>query len=91
MTQRIRDLPSLGPASEKQLAEIGVKTVAQLRKLGPVKAFHALRFRYGKRITLNYLWALECGLKDMDWRDLPAARKADLKLEVAALEAKQTK
>ena len=45
---RIRDLPSLGPASEAQLAEIGIPSVEALRALGPAKAYLVLKFRYGR-------------------------------------------
>lgn len=84
---RIRDLPSLGPASEAQLAEIGIPSVEALRALGPAKAYLVLKFRYGRSISLNFLWAIECGLRGQDWRTLTADRKAELRAEVAALEA----
>lgn len=87
---RIRDLPSLGPTSEAQLAEIGILSVDALRALGPAKAYLALKFRYGRSISLNYLWAIECGLSGQNWRTLTADRKTVLRAEVATLEA-QTK
>jgi DNA transformation protein and related proteins len=83
---RIRDLPGLGPKSEAQLAEIGIESVEALRQLGPARAWLALKFRFGRTISRNFLHALEAGIRGVDWRSLTPVRKAELEAEVSRTE-----
>jgi DNA transformation protein len=70
---RIRDLRNLGPKTEKMLAEIGVRTVADLRRRGAVRAYHELQ-RAGVTSSLNMLWALAGALEPWPegrhWREI---------------------
>jgi DNA transformation protein len=77
-TQRIADLPNLGPVTQRQLASLGIHTPAQLAGLGPIEAWFQLRSAYS---TVNRicLYALVGALEGVDWRDLPAAVLADLR------------
>jgi DNA transformation protein len=81
----ISQLRNLGPATERMLAEIGVATSADLRELGSVEAFHKLRFVFGKRVSLNALYAMEAAILECDWRLLSADDK--IKLRNAAFAA----
>jgi DNA transformation protein len=54
---RIRDLRNLGARSERLLASIGVHSPEELRRRGPVRAFHELKHA-GITSSLNMLWAL---------------------------------
>lgn len=75
----LADLPSLGPKSAQMLLEIGVTDLPTLAALGPVACFRSLRFRFGKRVTLNFLYALECAIRGLDWRLLEPERKTELR------------
>src|SRR4051812_36478644 len=71
----------VGPVTEKRLIAVGVGDLAALRKLGSVKAYQRLKFRYGKDATLNALFGLEAVLRGCHWRAIPAARKEELKID----------
>ena len=75
----LSDLPSLGVTSAKLLAEVGIEDVLSLREHGAVGSFTALRMQFGKRITINWIYALECALLGIDWRLLSDERKAELR------------
>lgn len=81
----LADLPSLGPKSAQMLAEIGVQDLHTLAGLGPIACFRSLRFRFGKRVTLNFLYALECAIRGLDWRLLEPERKAELRAAARAV------
>jgi DNA transformation protein len=91
----LADLPSLGPTSARMLAETGVTDFATLSALGPIACFRSLRFRYGKRVTLNFLYAMECAIRGLDWRLLEPERKAELRAAargvIAELELSRTR
>ena len=67
------------------LIEAGIPDVKTLRKLGTLGAYRRLRFHFGKRISTNFAYAIECGLRGMDWRLLEADRKAELKAAAQAI------
>ena len=81
----LADLPSLGPKSAQMLADTGVTDLKTLTALGPIACFRSLRFRFGKRVTLNFLYALECAIRGLDWRLLDAERKAELRAAAHAV------
>jgi DNA transformation protein len=78
--------PGIGPVTEKRLIEVGVGSVAALRKLGAVKAYQRLKFRFGKDVTLNALYGLEAVLTGKHWRAITPARKAELRRSATAQE-----
>lgn len=80
-------LPSLGKVSAQMLVEAGIPDVETLRHLGPIEGYRRLRFFHGRRVTLNFVYALECAILGIDWRDLSAGRKAQLRAEARAAEA----
>ena len=84
MSDPIETLPNLGPFTARCLAEIDVTTVSALRRLGSVEAFARLKFRFGREISLNALWAMDAGLAGLHWRDIGVERKAELKALLAA-------
>jgi nucleotidyltransferase/DNA polymerase involved in DNA repair len=77
-TQRIADLPNLGPVTERQLASLGIHTPAQLADLGPIEAWLQLRAAY-PTVNRICLYALVGAREGIDWRDLPATVLADLR------------
>ena len=68
-------LRNLGPKSAKLLAEAGVTTIAELRLIGPARAFQRARALKPRAVSLNLLWAIAAGLQNRDWRDLTAKEK----------------
>src|SRR5215813_8556567 len=72
-------LPSLGRTSAQMLIEVGIPDEAMLRRLGPQACFRALRFRFGRRVSTNFIYALECAIRGIAWRALAPRRKAALR------------
>ena len=66
---------NLGPASERMLV---IHTPEQLDQVGAVEAYRRA-VDAGAYASLNFLWSLDAALLDLEWRNLPAARKADLR------------
>jgi len=77
----IESLLNLGPQSGKWLREVGITTIAELERLGPVVAFRLVKQRQPKA-SLNLLWAMAAGLKGKDWRELTETTKKRLRKEV---------
>lgn len=77
----LSDLPNLGPKSQQMLAQAGIKTVAQLRKLGAVRAFLQVK-RNGGNASLNLLWAMEGALTGRHWQDVAKHDRLHLLLEL---------
>jgi hypothetical protein len=72
-------LPSLGLTSAQMLISVGIPSKAKLRALGPEACFRALRFHFGRRVSTNFIYAIECAIRGIDCRMLEPARKADLR------------
>jgi hypothetical protein len=79
--RRLRDLRNLGPAGERMLRDAGIRSPEQLDEVGAVEAYQRA-LAAGGRPSLNFLWSLEAALLDLDWRELPAGRKAELRAEI---------
>jgi DNA transformation protein len=71
-------LRNLGPKSARILAEAGIRTIAELRLIGPAKAYARARTVARKSVSLNLLWAIAAGLEDRDWRELTQEEKDSL-------------
>ena len=74
---------NVGPKSAAWLRQVGVRTQADLERLGPVEAFMKVK-RAGFRPSLNLLYALAGAIENCHWADLPEERKNAL---VAAAES----
>jgi TfoX-like protein len=80
VTEReLAELPNLGPASARWLVGAGISTVAELRRVGPVAAFHRVAVREGRAATANLLYALYAALEDKHWTEVTQAEKATLR------------
>lgn len=75
----IADLPNLGPKSQALLAAVGITTVGQLRRMGAVAAFVAVK-RSGAAASLNLLWALEGALSGLHWQRVAQDHRTSLLL-----------
>ena len=79
---RLRELKGLGPASEKQLAEVGIDSPEQLTDLGAIETFQRL-LRQAEEAgsnppSLNFLYALVGALEDRHWIDIAQEEKYQL-------------
>jgi len=72
-------LPSLGVTSAQMLIDVGIKDEAMLRAMGPEACFRSLRFHLGRRVSTNFIYALECAIRGIGWKMLKPARKAALR------------
>lgn len=75
----IAQMRNLGPATARMLGEIGIVDSVGLAATGAVAAYRQLKFRFGRQVSLNALYAMEAALRGCDWRALDAATRAQLK------------
>lgn len=81
LSEPIENLRNIGVTSAEWLRAAGIKTVADLGDIGPVKAYQMVK-RREIHCGLNLLWALAAGLEGQDWRELSEEEKEKLKAEV---------
>ena len=79
--KELESVPNLGAKSARMLADAGITTVQQLRDIGPVVAFLAVR-QSGQRPSMNLLWAIVAGLQNRHWTDLSAREKQELREQI---------
>ena len=87
---RICDLRNLGPQAERMLAGVGIRSVEDLRRIGALEAYLAVR-RSGQTRSFNLLWALLGALEPWpegrNWREIAASEaRLPLMLQVAGSE-----
>ena len=82
---KLAALPGLGHTSAQMLIEAGVPDTSTLRRLGPLECYRRLRFRHEKRVTINFVYALECACRGLDWRLLEVERKEELRRKAKAI------
>ena len=73
------ELANLGPKSRDMLANAGIRSVADLRRLGAVAAYVKVK-RAGQNASLNLLWALEGALSGQHWKDVAKEHRTSLLL-----------
>ncbi len=74
----LQDLPNIGKALEKQLADVGIETPEQLIQVGSREAWMRIRLR-DPSACLNRLCALEGAIRGVHWHHLPQDVKDDLR------------
>lgn len=79
-------LRNLGPASQAMLARAGIRSAAQLRELGSVRAYLATRRVCGSQASLNLLWALEGALSNRPWQQVAETDRVSLLMALEDLE-----
>lgn len=82
-TSEIAAIRNLGPATARMLECIGVTRREQLEKLGAVAVYRRLR-DIGQPVSMNLVYAIEAGLADMHWTDLPLEVRQLLRHQVEA-------
>ena len=73
----ISELRSLGPKSQALLAQIGIRTRAELTVTGAVPAYVQAK-RANSSVSLNLLYGLVSAIEDCDWREVQRTRKLEL-------------
>ena len=86
MNARDVKIRNVGPKSAAWLRQVGVRTIEDLTRIGPVEAFLKVK-RAGFRPSLNLLYSMAGALADCHWNDVPEAHRQEL---VAALEAAES-
>jgi DNA transformation protein len=81
----LQTLSNLGPKSQQMLQRAGISTLAQLRKLGAVRAYAQVK-RCDARASLNLLWALAGVLSNRPWQDVARHDRLRLLLQLEAIE-----
>lgn len=84
MTSDLLRLKNIGPASIRQLREVGIQDAATLRKVGALAAYRRLKHASPREVSLVMLYALEGALRDCHWNHLPPGVKEQLKTAVNA-------
>ena len=75
----VATLPNLGPKSQQMLEAAGIRTLAQLKKLGSVVAYAKVK-RCSGSASLNLLWALEGALTGLPWQVVAREHRTSLLL-----------
>lgn len=78
-------LRNLGPASLQMLAAAGISSEDDLRALGSVAAYLAVK-RTGAKASLNLLWALEGALTGRHWQVVAREDRTALLLHLDDME-----
>jgi len=81
LDEPIDNLRNLGSVSSDWLRDAGIRTIAELSKLGPVRVYLLVRQQH-PQADLNLLWSLAAGLSNKDWRELDAEEKENLRVEI---------
>lgn len=82
---KINDSHNFGPVSTSALSDIGIKTVAQLKKKGWKKVAMELVVVHPRFINLNMFRALIGVCLNRDWRNIPQKELTEAKKIIKAL------
>lgn len=79
----LRGLKNIGPTIADRLKTVGLKTVADLKRIGPAKAFNLVKDAYsGTTVPVcYYLYSLQGALEDKHWNALAESTKSRLRRE----------
>ncbi|WP_222909262.1 TfoX/Sxy family protein [Pseudomonas sp. DNDY-54] len=77
MHDELLTLRNLGKTSAQWLHASGIHTAEDLRRLGAVSAYQAVKSR-GFSASRVLLYAIEGALRDINWKELPDALKREL-------------
>ncbi len=79
---------NLGKTSSKMLLSAGIKSEEQLRAMGSVAAFVAVK-NAGCSSSLNLLWAIEGALTNQDWKHVSRDDRASLLFQLDDYERRE--
>ncbi|MGJ0490727.1 TfoX/Sxy family protein [Methylobacter sp.] len=72
---------NLGKASSQMLMSAGIGSEKQLRDMGAVSAYIAVKAA-GHKPSLNLLWAIEGALTDRDWKEVSRDERTSLLIQL---------
>ena len=76
---KLTELPNIGPVLAGNLEKIGVRTPEDLQKMGAEGAWLAIRSQVDSGACFHQLQALAGSAAGVPKKELPSARKAELK------------
>ncbi|WPP00615.1 TfoX/Sxy family protein [Pseudomonas sp. HR96] len=88
MNDELQHLRNLGKTSAQWLHAVGIHNASDLRRLGAVDAYRAVKTR-GFRASKVLLYAIEGALLDVHWNDVPSERKDALNKQLEAISSRQ--
>jgi len=74
----LQSLMNIGPATEKRLHAIGIKTPSQLKKSHPEKVYEKLKQKEGSHLDICVLYQLRGAILNIPWwvcKDLKEGKK----------------
>ena len=74
----LTSLRDIGDVSARWLHAVDIHTVSELRRVGPAEAFGRVKFRFGRAVNRNLLYALAMGLEGRAYNDATSAEKRRL-------------
>lgn len=74
-------MKNVSNVSAEWLNKAGIDTLDELREIGVIPVYYLIK-RFETSVSLNLLWALEGAVKDIDYREISAERKEELKIEL---------
>lgn len=84
---RISDLQGLGLKSEEMLKQIGIHNADQLREIGAVPAYVALK-KLGKYpLSMNLLYAMVGAIEGANWLEIAQNQRSKLLQDIEGCEA----
>lgn len=84
MEDELLQMKNLGKTTAQWLHAAGIHNAADLRRLGPILAYRAVKAR-DFRTSKALLYYIAGALNDLDWRELTQADKARLDRELDRL------
>jgi DNA transformation protein len=84
MEDELQQMKNLGKTSAQWLHAAGIHNEADLRRLGSILAYRAVKTR-GFRTSKVLLYAIEGALLDQHWCDLPHEVKASLNEQLTGI------
>ncbi|RAU41375.1 MULTISPECIES: TfoX/Sxy family protein [unclassified Pseudomonas] len=85
MEDELLSLKNLGKTSTQWLHAAGIHSTADLRRLGAIRAYNAVKSR-GFHASRTLLYALEGALRGRHWCELPPELKHALNQELLSLD-----
>lgn len=73
---------NLGKVTALWCKEIGIESLEEIKTLGAVKVYKAMKTMRPKQVNLVCLWALEGAVTGTHWLKISKKRKEELKKEV---------
>ena len=74
----LSELPNIGTTLSKKLNQIGVKSEADLKRMGSENAIIKISTLENHGVCINMLYALEGAIQGIRWHDLSKERKKEL-------------